>query len=106
MKLKLDNTHYLNSDGYCYYITTVCVSKNNKESERRTSGYTCTLSQALESYINRRVSSSEAEDLNALSNDIKSLIREVRAWQKPIKKAKAEDEKAKKAKKAEKESKK
>ena len=84
VKIKLDDSHWLNSDAYCYWITCIVEpgedSRKKKPYERRVSGYVPTFEKAVESYINGRVNESTAKSLNRLKQDIQNLKAEVRAW--------------------------
>ena len=80
MKIKLDNKHTLNSDGLCYWITADIASKNGKHYERRISGYAATFYQCVESYIEKKIGSSEATDIVQLKNELEELKEEVRGW--------------------------
>lgn len=79
MKIKLDDKHWLNSDRYSYWITSL-VDSEKKKYERRVSGYQPTFGQAVESYIDYMVNESQATSLNKLKQDIQKLKAEVRAW--------------------------
>lgn len=84
MKIKLDDTHWLNSDVYCYWITCLVTpgkdSRKKKPYEVRVSGYLPTFEQAVESYIDGRINSSMATNLSKLKEDIRKLKDEVRGW--------------------------
>lgn len=84
VKIKLDETHWLNSDAYCYWITCLVTptekSRKKKPYEVRVSGYLPTFEQAVESFINFEVNNSTATSLNKLKKDIEKLKEEVRAW--------------------------
>lgn len=84
VKIKLDDTHWLNSDAYCYWITCLVEpgedSRKKKPYERRVSGYVPTFEMAVDSYINTFVNESTATSLNKLKKDIQRLKAEVRAW--------------------------
>lgn len=84
VKIKLDDTHFLNSDSYCYWVTCLVQpgedSRKKKPYEIRVSGYLPTFEQAVESFINNSVNSSMATSLNKLKKDIENLKKEVRAW--------------------------
>lgn len=80
MKIQLDDKHFLHSDPYCYYITCVVKSKDGKPYERRVSGYTGTLNDVVESYIEKSIICSEASEICQLSKKIEELKREVRCW--------------------------
>ena len=80
MKVKLDDTHVLNSDSYCCWISTIYESKKGKPYEKRTSGYCSTLEDAIETYINKRLLNSDADTAKKLLKEIKDIKREVRGW--------------------------
>ena len=84
MKIPLDETHWLNSDAYCYWITCLVEpgedSRKKKPYERRVSGYVPTFEMAVDSFINSCVNESTATSLNKLKRDIQNLKAEVRAW--------------------------
>lgn len=82
MKIKLDDKHYLNSDVYCYWITTVVNrdDEGKKPYEKRVSGYTGTFEQAVDSFIDKRINSLEIEEFHALAKEIGKLKEEVRSW--------------------------
>lgn len=84
MKIKLDEKHYLNSDKFCYWITCDCKyeegENKGKTYERRVSGYTVTIEQAVDSYINSHVRSLEVEKITKLAEEIKKLKRTVKSW--------------------------
>ena len=77
MKISLDDRHVLLSDPYCCWVEQTRTSAKGKEYTVRVSGYCMTVGQALESYINKKVLSSGAEDLRALNGEIEALKAEV-----------------------------
>lgn len=77
MDIKLDNTHVLKSDPYCYYVVRLVTPKGKKPYEKRVSGYCRNLSEAMKTYIESRVRSSEATTLAELSETIDILKAEV-----------------------------
>lgn len=82
MKLKLDDNHYLVSDGYDYWITVESISKNGKPYERRITGYCRTFSQAVDNYIDKRIKTAPEYDITeirALLIEIKDMIS---GWEK------------------------
>lgn len=85
MKIALDNKHFLNSDAYCYWITCLVTRTdkdgNQKTSERRVSGYMDTFNGAVNSYIERKIRSSEAAEIEQLNNEVEELKQEVRGWE-------------------------
>lgn len=85
MKVKLDEKHFFNSDAYCYWITCLVTSTNKKTGEektveRRVSGYARAFSDAVNSFIENKIRTSEAEDLDQLKREVQELKKEVRAW--------------------------
>ena len=84
MKVKLDNKHYLNCDGYCFWVTVLvkptAKSKSKEPYERRCSGYTGTFEQAVDSYIEMKIKTAEIEDYTKLVKTINDLKKEVRGW--------------------------
>lgn len=84
MKIPLDETHWLNSDAYCYWITCLVEpgedSRKKKPYERRVSGYVPTFEMAVDSFIDKYANESTAKSLNKLKKEIQSLKAEVRAW--------------------------
>lgn len=84
MKIKLDKSHTLISDQYCYWITETVITKKGKNagkaSERRASGYTATLEQCFDSYIDKKIKSSEASEIGVLVKEVKALKEQVRDW--------------------------
>ena len=80
VRLKLDDTHTLVSDPECYWIETLVIPENKKPYTRRSSGYRRTFSEAVDSYIDKRIRTSEADKITKLSKELKALKKEVRAW--------------------------
>lgn len=82
MKIRLDKTHILCSDAYCFWITVDVEPKKSgaKAYEKVVSGYHPTAEAAMASYVTKAFRSSEAETVKALEADVQALIREVRAW--------------------------
>ncbi len=84
MKIKLDESHYLNSDRYCYWITCeVTITTGNRKGhkqERRVSGYSSTFGQAVESYIEEKVGGSTARKFKQLKEEINALKEQVKEW--------------------------
>jgi succinate dehydrogenase/fumarate reductase flavoprotein subunit len=73
VRLKLDDTHTLVSDPECYWIETLVIPENKKPYTRRSSGYRRTFNEAVESYIEKKIRSSEAAKITKLSKEIKEL---------------------------------
>lgn len=84
MKIRLDEKHWLNSDSQCYWITTeVKITKGNSAGnvvERRTSGYTRTFSEAVDSFIESHIRTAEIDDFRKLSKNIGELKKTVKGW--------------------------
>lgn len=84
MRIKLDDTHWLNSDPQCYWITkVVTVKKGSKPGstyERRCSGYVATFAQAVDSFIECKIRESKIESFTELKKAISNIKREVRNW--------------------------
>lgn len=83
MKIKLDENHWLISDGFCYWITCLVKPENKKEYETRVSGYMPNFALAVESYINKSVCSSTATSLTKLKKDIEKIKQTVKGWEDP-----------------------
>lgn len=87
MKIALDSEHFLNSDQYCYWITykgiqTSKKTGEEKEVERRVSGYSRNFSDAVNSYIENKLRTSDAKDLCELKSEIQDLKKTVSEWRK------------------------
>ena len=80
VRLKLDDTHTLVSDPECYWIETLVKPEGKKPYTRRSSGYRRTFNECVESYIEKKIRSSEAAKITKLSKEIKELKKEVRGW--------------------------
>lgn len=84
MKIKLDDTHFLNSDPYCFWITCLVTpgkdSRKKKPYEVRVSGYLPTFEQAVESYIDNKINTSTATSVSKLKEEVRKLKAEVRGW--------------------------
>lgn len=85
MKIALDSEHFLNSDRYCYWITRKGIQTNKKtgeekEVERRVSGYSRNFSDAVNSYTENELRTSDAKDLCELRDEIKNLKQIVSEW--------------------------
>ena len=92
MKIKLDDKHYLNSDQYCYWITTESeVTRQNGTkytAERRSSGYTRTFSECVNSFIEKRIGGAEIERISELAKEIEKLKKTVKGWKVVVEKGK------------------
>lgn len=80
MRIKLDGTHTLCSDEYCCWITRTVTPKGKKPYEKRVSGYVPTFQMAVESYINKKINSSGAEEISQLAGEVSALVEEARSW--------------------------
>ena len=81
MRIQLDNHHFLNTDNFCCWITREKPNKDGKVNPRNMSGYYPTFTGAVESYIERRIKTSEATEIAELKNEIEALKAEVRGWE-------------------------
>ena len=81
MKIKLDDKHCLKGDQFSCWITTESVNKETgKLRENRVSGYYGTVQEAVGSYIDRKIMSSEAESLKELMAGVEALKETVNGW--------------------------
>jgi hypothetical protein len=82
MRVKLDNKgHYLVSDPYCYWVAKeVTAEKTGKPYDRTVSGYYAKPLDAIESFIDRKVRASEAEDIVQLMKEVEDLKKMVKSW--------------------------
>ena len=85
MRVKLDDEHTLVSDSNCCWIVKKYVTDKGRESERRVSGYYTTMADCINSYIDRKILSSEAETIKQLQRDINKLKKQVKNWIKEVK---------------------
>ena len=81
MRIQLDDHHFLNTDNFCCWITREKPNKDGKVNPRNMSGYYPTFTGAVESYIERRIKTSEATESAELKNEIEALKAEVRGWE-------------------------
>lgn len=81
MRIQLDDHHFLNTDNFCCWITREKPNKDGKVNPRNMSGYYPTFTGAVESYIERRIKTSEATEIAELKNEIEALKAEVRGWE-------------------------
>ena len=92
MKIKLDDTHWLNSDELCYWITVEVKSSRGKNIgntyEKRCSGYTATFEQAVDSFIEKSIKAAQIEDFRKLVKTINDLKKEVRSWKSVVERKK------------------
>lgn len=84
MKIKLDETHTLHSDQYCYWITRLTTVNKGKAKgttiERALGWYSPTFHDAITKYIEKKIGDSEATTYYQLSKEIEELKKEVRGW--------------------------
>lgn len=84
MRIKLDDTHWLNSDPQCYWITkVVTVKKGSKPGstyERRCSGYVATFAEVVDSFIECKIRESKIESFTELKKTISNIKKEVKTW--------------------------
>ena len=82
MRVKLDNNgHYLVSDPFCYWVAKeVTAEKSGKVYDRVVSGYYAKPLDAIESFIDRKVRASEAEDIKQLMKEVEDLKKMVKSW--------------------------
>lgn len=81
MKIPLDDKHILCSEENCCWIMQTVTPEKGKPYERRVSGYVPTFEMAVESYIKKKINSSEATEIRQLKAEVESLKEEVRSWQ-------------------------
>lgn len=80
MKIKLDDTHYMNSDPYCYWITEVVKGKDGKKREERVSGYCSGFGKAVDDFVEVSVGRTTAHTLKKLKEEISELKKTVLGW--------------------------
>ena len=80
MKIPLDDKHILCSEEFCCWIVQIVTPEKGKPYERRVSGYVPTFEMAVESYINKKINSSEATKISQLRDEVRKLKQEVRKW--------------------------
>lgn len=80
MRVRLDEKHTLCSEEQCCWIMRTVTPKDKKPYEKRVSGYVPTFQMAVESYVNKKINSSKAEEISQLADEIDALVQEVRAW--------------------------
>jgi len=81
MRIPLDDKHILCSEENCCWIMQTVTPEKGKPYERRVSGYVPTFEMAVESYIKKKINSSEATEIRQLKAEVESLKEEVRSWQ-------------------------
>ena len=86
MKIKLDDTHTLVSDPMCYWIEETVTPKEGKQKpyQRRCSGYAPTFGRAVESYVEKKIKSSETTMISSLAKEVEALKAEVRNWHETV----------------------
>lgn len=80
MRIPLDDKHILCSEENCCWIMQTVTPEKGKPYERRVSGYVPTFEMAVESYIKKKINSSEATEIRQLKAEVESLKEEVRSW--------------------------
>lgn len=84
MRIKLDDTHWLNSDPQCYWITKEVTVKEGKNAgsayERRCSGYVATFAEVVDSFVECKIRESKIESFTELKKTISNIKKEVRNW--------------------------
>ena len=85
MKIALDEKHFLNSDQYSYWITCLVTYTSKKTGEektveRRVSGSARTFSDAVTSFIENRIRTSESAEICDLKNKVEQLRKTVQRW--------------------------
>lgn len=80
MKIRLGTKYWLNSDPQCYWITQDIKNKNGNTSERLCSGYTATLEQCVDTFIDKQIRQAEIVRYSELKKLITELKKEVRSW--------------------------
>ena len=81
MRIPLDDKRILCSEENCYWIMQTVTPEKGKPYERRVSGYVPTFEMAVESYIKKKINSSEATEIRQLKAEVEALKEEVRSWQ-------------------------
>lgn len=81
MRVRLDEKHTLCSDEHCCWITQAVTPEGRKPYEKRVSGYVPTFQMAVESYVNKKINSSEAKEISQLASEVLALVQEVRQWE-------------------------
>lgn len=83
-EIRLGGGYLLKSDKYCCWIVQECVTKEGKNKgkvyTKRVSGYCAKVEDALESLVDRHSREINANSINTLIKEIKSLkslIREI-----------------------------
>lgn len=80
MKIKLDNSHYLESDPYNMWISTKYVSKSGKPYFRTVTGYYQRIEDLMNDYVDKSVLRSKAKSFTALRRDIANVKKEIAEW--------------------------
>lgn len=80
MKIPLDDKHILCSEETCCWIMRIVEPKDGKPYEKRVSGYYATFTEAVVSYINKKINSLQADEIRQLADAVEELKTEVRGW--------------------------
>lgn len=76
MKIKVGN-YILNSDALNFWITEEYETKNGKTDERMVTGYCYTFEKLLETFLQRKIGSSDATTLSELLIVLKSVFEDM-----------------------------
>lgn len=92
MRVKLDNKgHYLISDPYCYWVAKEVTAESGKTYDRVVSGYYAKPLDAIESFIDRKVRASEAEDIVQLMKEVDELKKMVKTWKPKVERTRGKE---------------
>ena len=81
MKVKLDDTHFYNSDGLSCWISTLIESKKGTAYERRVTGYCRDFIDAIDKYIGMRLKTSENSNIRLLRAEVQEIRATVYGWE-------------------------
>ena len=85
-KIHIGGDYWLYRDAYCCWICQECTHEKGKHKGEkymlRVSGYTATVEDALISLLDRHIREIDAESINTLIDEIKSLKSSVMSWAK------------------------
>ena len=81
MKIKLDDTHYLESDQFNIWISAHRTSENGKKYTRNVTGYYRDIESLIDDYIDRSFLASKATSFTALRRDLKAIKKQVSEWE-------------------------
>ena len=81
LNISLDEKYHLNSDSLSYWISEEVVYSSGNCTERRVSGYHNTFNQAINSFIENYIRSSDIRDYQSLVEEIERLKETVAGWQ-------------------------